>query len=100
MHGMWGFRLVLCAGGIDCVVDDSVKTLERIAEEAVVRLGHLPRELLIISERRSHRIIDTYGFLDMGSGVKNHASAGASDMLVSRADYFICKGHVIAPDRL
>ena len=38
-------------------------------------LGHLPRELLIISERRLHRIIGTYGSLEMDSGVKNFASA-------------------------
>ena len=33
MSGVRDYRLVLCADVLDCAVDDSAKTLERIAEE-------------------------------------------------------------------
>ena len=69
------FRLVLCADVFDCAVDYSVEVLEQIAELAEKESGHHPQKPLIISERRSHRILGSDGRLYSSLGVDYDISA-------------------------
>ena len=57
MHSVRNFRLVLCADVFDCMVEDGINTLERIAkmEEAIGGLDYPRQKPLIISERRTVR---------------------------------------------
>jgi len=48
MHDVWDFRLVLCADVSDCMVEHGKGELERIA-----KAGQLPRQPLVIAERRT-----------------------------------------------
>ena len=61
MYRVRGFRLVLCADVVDCAVDDAAEELEWIVERVEEDLGHLPREPLIIFERRAPRIFEDFG---------------------------------------
>jgi len=57
MHNVRNFRLVLCVDVFDCMVEDSMETLERVAkaEEVVGGSDLLVQKPLIISERRTLR---------------------------------------------
>ena len=68
MHDVRNFRLVLCADFLDYTVGDPMGALERIVEEVEEGWGHLSHEPLIIFERKLHRIRNTSGGLDVGSG--------------------------------
>lgn len=65
MHSARDFRLVLCVDAFDCMAEDSIKMLERIAkaEGAVGGLGYLQKPL-IISERRVLRT----SYMDLNVG--------------------------------
>lgn len=62
MYGVRGFRLVLCADVLDCVMEDAIENLEYFVEEEKEKgeLDYLFCEPLIISERRSPRIAEFY----------------------------------------
>ena len=50
MYNAWDFRLVLCADVSDGMMEQAIEMLEEIAE-----MVQLPREPLIVSERRTLR---------------------------------------------
>ena len=76
MHDARDFRLVLCADVFDCMVEDSIKALERIVEgeEATGGLDFLLQKPLIIVERRTLRT----RYIDQNAGWSRRRAISAT----------------------